>query len=226
MSAAPGSEVWLTWLAAGYLLGSIPTSYLAGRALFGIDLREHGSGNLGATNALRVLGVGPGICVLAIDALKGWVAVALAASYTGRPTDALLPLAAGTAAVLGHVFPAWLGFKGGKGVATAAGVFAAAAPKALLVCLAVFTAVVYATRYVSAGSLAAALALPFSIHAWGYSPACVKLGATVAVLVTVTHRANIQRLLKGEENRLGSAGRSARSEQAGSDGGTLDGQGR
>lgn len=187
-------------LAAGYLLGGIPFSYLAGRLARGVDLRTLGSGNLGATNALRELGWRWGVGVLVLDAAKGWAAVALAARLAPGPW---WPLAAGLAAVLGHSFTPYLGLRGGKGVATSAGVFLALAPAATLLALAGFVVVLLAGRIVSLASLAAALILPLAVL-WRQPSErgllVFALGA--AVLIWVRHRGNLARLARGEEPRF------------------------
>ncbi len=203
--------------AISYLLGSIPTAYLAGRAA-GVDIRSKGSGNAGATNALRVLGPGAAALTLAVDAGKGVAAVLLAApaarlAWTGAlgraaATDTgTLAVLAGAACVLGHVFPVWLRFKGGKGVATGAAVAAALAPAAALPCLAVFGAVLALGRYVSLASLAAAAVLPpaYALLYRGerFSPAVLGFFAGAAALVLLAHRKNLGRLLAGAEPRLG-----------------------
>mgnify|MGYP000843557742 FL=1 len=206
--------MWQTAAAIGlsYLLGSIPTGLWVGRALRGIDIREHGSRNIGATNTLRVLGKKLGAIAMAGDVGKGLIAVLLVASVLSDWPYA--PLACGLAAIIGHVAPVFLRFKGGKGVATSTGVFLALAPAATLLAAAVFAAVVYATRMVSAASLSAAAALLVAVyalpHAWATYPThaipagwALRVVATiVAALVFVRHRTNLQRILKGAENRL------------------------
>lgn len=190
-------------LVAAYLLGSIPFAYLAGRAR-GVDLRAHGSGNLGATNALRVLGWKIGAPVFLLDALKGFVP----AFYFNRWFDAHphWALAYGVAAIVGHVKPVFLlgrGGGGGKGVATAAGVFLGLAPAATAIAFAVFAAVVAASGYVSLGSLSAAVALVVAI-ALTLGPAAPVFGVAVLVagFVFWSHRANIGRLRRGEESSV------------------------
>lgn len=191
----------------GYLAGSVPTAWIAGR-IKGVDIRYAGSGNSGATNALRVLGPVPAAAVLAVDAGKGVFAVlALPALLgAGSPQDAA-GVVAGGAAVLGHVFPVWIGFRGGKGVATGAAVAAALAPGAALVSLAVFVAVAAASRYVSLASLCAAAALPaaYALLYRGTAFSGTEFGfcAGAAALVAVMHRKNIRRLLGGTEPKLG-----------------------
>lgn len=187
---------------AAYLAGSIPAAYLAGRAR-GVDLRQHGSGNLGATNAWRVLGWKVGLAVYLVDTLKGALPVLLLPRPAAR--GELWAIAYGVAAIAGHVRPVFLAGKGGgKGVATAGGVFFALAPWPLLVALATFGVVFLASGYVSLGSLAAAAALPiavFAAHGARVTPV-VSVSAVVAAFVFWTHRANIARLRRGEENRF------------------------
>jgi len=204
----PISSYLLTALGA-YLLGSIPTGYLVARAR-GVDIRTVGSGNIGATNALRVLGKRAGITVLILDALKGFIAVAWLAEVL--PPLFNLSIAdpqahqvlAGVCAVLGHNYTCWLRFKGGKGIATTAGVYLALAPLPLLIALGVFLLGLLLTRYVSVGSIAAAVALPVAV--WMLKPHAILLAvATTAlgVLAIYKHAGNIQRLLAGTESRMG-----------------------
>jgi acyl phosphate:glycerol-3-phosphate acyltransferase len=198
----------LTALGA-YLLGSIPTGFLVAKAK-GIDIRSVGSGNIGATNAMRVLGKPAGIFVLLMDALKGFAAVAwlsmavLQLFNSSSPDSEGLHVLAGVCAVLGHNYTCWLKFKGGKGIATTAGVYIALAPWALLVGLVVFILAVLLTRYVSMGSICAAIALPATV--WIMTPHNILLGVVttaLGVLAIYKHKSNIQRLLAGTENRLG-----------------------
>lgn len=202
-----------------YLLGSIPTAILAARWLRGIDIRQHGSGNAGATNVFRVLGPGPGVAVMLLDALKGVVAVGLIAririageappAFFGSYGDGWMMVAAGGAAVLGHIYTLYAGFKGGKGVATGAGVAVALAPVPVLVGAALFGLIVVATRYVSLGSLVAAVSLPLTqlvrTLVFGVSVPAPMMWfcAVIPLLILFTHRANIARLLRGTENRIG-----------------------
>lgn len=199
-------------MAISYVAGSIPTGLWVGKMLRGIDIREHGSRNIGATNTLRVLGRKLGAIALAGDVGKGLLAVLVIAPLLSDWPYA--PLACGLAAILGHIASVFLGFKGGKGVATSTGVFLALAPAATLVAAVVFAAVVYATRMVSAGSLSAAAALLIAVyalpHSWATWPthaipdgwALRIVAAVVAMLVFVRHRSNLQRILRGEENRF------------------------
>jgi glycerol-3-phosphate acyltransferase PlsY len=188
-----------------YLIGSIPAAYLAGKLTRGIDLREHGSGNLGATNVYRVLGPKIGFLVLLVDALKGAVPVLAFPGLTDAPRPDLWAIAYAVAAIAGHVrsiFLLWRG--GGKGVATAAGAFMALAPLPSLVALGVFVVVLLARGYVSLGSLSAATVLPavISLREGVRSPLFV-VSAVVTAFVFWTHRANIGRLRRGEEPRFG-----------------------
>ena len=193
----------LPWLVASYLLGAIPTSYLAGRLIRGIDLREHGSRNLGATNLYRVLGWRFAIPVGLLDAAKGLIPVLV---FAPRVSDSeVFALVCGLTAVVGHVFSIFVGFKGGKGVATAAGVMLGLTPVALGVAAAVWAALVFLTGYVSVGSIAAAAVFPVAV--WLLEPptrpAILWLDIALAAAIIWLHRGNIQRLLNGTENRFG-----------------------
>lgn len=194
----------------GYLLGSIPTGYVVARAK-GVDIRSAGSGNIGATNVFRILGTPAGILVLLVDAAKGWIAVLIGmrmiwpwiAPDVVTGTAEWLGVAAGVAAVLGHNYTFWLGFKGGKGIATSAGVLAGLVPLALLVALGVWIAVVVLSRYVSLASILGAFVLPFAVWFWRYSTLMITITALLAAMAIYKHKSNIQRLLKGTENRVG-----------------------
>lgn len=192
-----------------YSAGSIPFAHLAGTAK-GVDLRKQGSGNLGATNVFRMLGWKIGVAVFLADALKGALPVMLLPSRIDSPREPMLwAIAVGVAAILGHVRPLFLKFgRGGKGVATAAGVFFALAPVPMLVSFGVFVAVVLATGYVSLGSLTSALVLPtlLAVTLGVNSPLFIVSGI-IATFVFWTHRANIGRLRRGEEHRFGKRGR-------------------
>ncbi len=191
------------WLAASYLVGAIPTSYLAGRFFRGIDLREHGSKNLGATNLYRTLGWRYAIPVGLFDIAKGAVPVLV---FAPRVSDSqLFALACGIAAVVGHVFSVFVGFKGGKGVATAAGVMLGLTPAALGVAALVWAALVFATGYVSVGSIAAAAVFPVAVFLLEHPdrPEILWIDAAVAAGIIWLHRANIRRLLNGTEHRFG-----------------------
>ncbi len=217
--------IYLATTLAAYLLGSIPTGYLVAKAK-GIDIRSMGSGNIGATNAMRVLGKPAGIFVLLMDAAKGFVAckilpplvfnwIAPHFPYTTgyfdeplnvQPADLEMKFTviAGIGAVLGHNYTCWLKFKGGKGIATTAGVFLALAPWALLIALVVFILALLLTKYVSIGSISAAVALPAAV--WIMTPQNILLGSVataLGVLAIYKHKGNIQRLIAGTESRLG-----------------------
>jgi glycerol-3-phosphate acyltransferase PlsY len=183
----------------GYLVGSIPFAYLLARRR-GIDLREVGSGNVGATNVLRTSGARQGVLAMLLDGAKGSAAVMIAGALATGPATAV---AAGLASVIGHIYPVWLGFKGGKGVATATGVFAVLAPMALGIASVVFLFAVWATRYISVGSMAGAIALAASAAATE-APAAVAVGAATAALIIIhRHRGNLGRLMSGTERRVG-----------------------
>ena len=194
-----------------YLLGSIPFGYILVRVFQGIDVRSIGSGNIGATNVARTGGKGLAIATLFLDAFKGWLPVFLVLTLPGIPASSpaqLHTLAALAAlfAVLGHMFPVWLGFKGGKGVATGLGVFLALAPKAVLIAVVLFIAIVAFTRYVSLGSILAAATFPVAL--WWlerdlFPAPALAMCATVALLVIFRHHQNIGRLLAGTESRFG-----------------------
>jgi glycerol-3-phosphate acyltransferase PlsY len=191
------------WLLASYLLGAIPTSHLLSRLFAGIDLRQHGSGNLGATNLYRVLGCKYANPAALIDIAKGTIPVLVFAPRVSN--SQLFALACGVAAILGHVFSVFVGFKGGKGVATAAGVMLGLAPLALAVSAVVWALLVRLTGYVSVGSIAAAAVLPLAVYLLedSTSPALFWIAAAIAAAVILLHRRNIQRLLQGTENRFG-----------------------
>lgn len=186
-------------LAGAFLLGSIPFPYLLTRRR-GIDLRTVGSGNVGATNVLRVSSPATAVTVLALDAGKGSLAVWLADAI-GRHGP--LAVAAGLAAVVGHVYPPWLGFRGGKGMATTAGVFAVLAPAATAAAALVFAVLIAISRYVSLGSLGAMAALPPLTVWFGATPAVFAGACASAALVGLHHRGNVRRLWQGTERRLG-----------------------
>jgi acyl phosphate:glycerol-3-phosphate acyltransferase len=193
------------FVALSYLIGSIPAAYLAGKLTRGIDLREHGSGNLGATNVHRVLGPRIAIVVLLVDALKGAIPVLVFPGLTATNRPDLWAIAYAVAAIAGHVrsvFLLWRG--GGKGVATAAGAFMSLAPLPSLVALGIFIVALFAWGYVSLGSLSAATVLPVLI-AWreGIDSPLFAVSAVVAAFVFWTHRTNIGRLRRGEEPRFG-----------------------
>lgn len=190
-------------LLGAYVLGATPTALWVGRGLFGVDLRTKGSGNLGATNTLRTLGWGAGGLVMLVDVLKGFVPVALFPALAGVDDPAWL-IGFGAAAIAGHVFSFWTGFKGGKGVATSTGVFLALAPWALAIAVLVWAATVALTRWVSLGSILAATTLPPAVvltpHEGGGT--VVAFSVALALFILWSHRANIGRILRGEERRI------------------------
>jgi acyl phosphate:glycerol-3-phosphate acyltransferase len=195
-------STFLLIAAASYLLGSIPFGYLLVRIFRGEDVRKSGSGNIGATNVSRK-SPALGVVTLLLDALKGIAAVLIA--YAIAPTYPLMSMAAWFA-VLGHIFPVWLKFRGGKGVATGLGSFLVIAPKAVLVAAGIFVAVVALFRYVSLGSILAVAAFPllvYAMNAYGNAPTSLVFMAATSLLIIVRHHANIRRLFAGTENRLG-----------------------
>jgi glycerol-3-phosphate acyltransferase PlsY len=204
------TEITLTEITipvAAYFLGSIPFGLLLAKLFGGSDVRKAGSGNIGATNVARVAGPVAGILTLLLDAAKGSAAVVLAARLTNE--SAMWMMVAGFLALIGHCFPVWLRFKGGKGVATAAGVFLALCPPAMLGALLLFILVVAFWRYVSLGSIAAAAAIPLLMYLlWAphhAPPHVVTFGSlAIAMLVIYKHDANIQRLVEGEEPKFSS----------------------
>lgn len=194
----------LLWIAASYLLGSIPTSLIVGKASRGIDLREHGSRNLGATNLYRVMGWRYAIPVGLFDAAKGFIPVVVFGPRA--PAVPYFALICGATAILGHVFSVFVGFKGGKGVATAAGVVLGLAPIALPAVLLVWAVVVRLSGYVSLGSIAAALLFPLAdwlFHRQTLDPVRLVFDLVIAAFIVWKHRANIGRLMSGTENRFG-----------------------
>jgi glycerol-3-phosphate acyltransferase PlsY len=211
------NTVYFIVAVVSYLLGSIPFGYLLVRIFRGEDIRQTGSGNIGATNVARSGAKGLGIATLVLDALKGalavWLAALISASkynfcgdFVEHPCAPALRLMASAAlfAVLGHVFPVWLRFKGGKGVATALGVFCVLFPKAILVALAIFILVVAITRYVSLGSILGAIAFPVAAYFMQDSDwLSLLLASGVSLIIILKHHQNIRRLLAGTENRFG-----------------------
>jgi glycerol-3-phosphate acyltransferase PlsY len=186
----------------GYLLGSFPSGYLAGRWCAGVDIRQLGSGSTGATNVLRQVGKGPALVVFLVDVLKGSAAVILARGLLGAGAYGWL-VAAGLAALAGHIWPIWLGGKGGKAVATGFGMLLGLVPAVGLACLGVFLTSLALSRIVSISSVLAAASLPLLMAGAGAPGAYLGLGLVAAVMVIWRHRSNLSRLLKGEEPRLG-----------------------
>lgn len=199
-------------IALSYLIGSFPTSIVVGKLLKGIDIREHGSGNAGGTNVFRVLGWKPGVFVMAFDAFKGFAAAFWISQIAISPIPIeheLVQIIAGLAAIIGHIWTVFAGFKGGKGVGTAAGMLLALYPWALLICALVFGIVLFLTRIVSISSITAAVTLPVVLTVLRY---CIGkevvfslyiFGFFAAALIVFTHRSNIKRLLAGTENKFG-----------------------
>ena len=185
---------------AGYLLGSIPFAFLVARRMAHVDVRLIGSGNVGAANVLRSTSATVAVTVVLLDLAKGSTAVWLAGQLGASGP---LRAATGVAAVLGHVYPVWLRFRGGKGVAVSAGAFGVLAPAATAIALGIFMVVVWATRYVSLGSLMAALALPPLADALQMPVEVTYAAAAVAAIVVFRHRANLRRLINRTERRLG-----------------------
>ena len=184
---------------AAYLIGSIPFALILARR-WGADLRQVGSGNIGAANVMRASGVGAGILVAALDMAKGAASVWLA-TRVGDGAD--LRAAAGLAAIIGHIYPIWIRFRGGKGVATACGVFSMLTPAAMPAALALFAAVVWMTRYISLASVVATVALPPIAYALGSPAPAVIAAAAAAAIILFRHRSNVLRLWTGTERRVG-----------------------
>jgi len=187
-------------LIVGYTVGSLPIGYLIASRLRGIDLRRVGSGNVGATNVYRAAGLSTALLVIAVDFAKGAGSVLLAARMLAGPSA---PVAAGVAAVVGHVYPVWLRFRGGKGVATACGAFSILAPFATAIAAGMFVVTVWATRYVSLGSVVATISLPTLAWLTRASMPVVTGGVVAALLIVERHRGNLARLRAGTERRFG-----------------------
>ena len=188
----------------GFLLGSIPFSYLLARVFGGLDIRAVGSGNVGATNVARSAGWRLGVVALLLDAAKGAAAAFAGRSFAGPEQATTAGAIAGGAAILGHVFTPWLGFRGGKGVATGAGVFAVLAPLTLGIALAAFAAAVAFSRMISLGSVSAAVMLPIAALGLRLPGPVVLLALGAGMLILYTHRTNIGRMLRKAEPRIGS----------------------
>ncbi len=201
-----------------YLLGSVATAVWIGQYFYGVDVREYGSGNAGATNTFRVIGKKAGIAVLIIDALKGWLGVGIAWLGTYKPgTEQFVnfQLVLGIGALVGHIFPLYAGFRGGKGIATLLGIVLAVHPWAALWCIGVFLIVFIISRYVSLGSMIAAITFPIVVI-FVYKaviPSLVIFSLLIAVLVLMTHQKNIERLLRREESRANLFKRNPQGEQ-------------
>ena len=189
----------IPWILIGYAFGSVPFAFILARRA-GIDVRIAGSGNVGAANVLRTTGTQMGVTVMTLDILKGVASVLLASSVQGTPSAMA---AAGAAAVVGHIYPVWLRFHGGKGVAVAAGVFSVLAPLATVSATAVFLIVVWGTRVISLGSIAATVTLPSVALLVGAPASVVAASGGCAALILFRHRANLRRIVRGTERRMG-----------------------
>jgi acyl phosphate:glycerol-3-phosphate acyltransferase len=193
-------------LLAAYLIGSFPTSFLMAKFFKKIDIRQHGSGNVGATNVYRVVGKLPGVVVLLIDILKGVACVTILPLLLRRHVHAVDPetlkILLGTAAIAGHVWTVFLKFKGGKGVATTAGVVACLAPKVFLLCLVVWVVSFIIFHIVSISSILSAVSLPIASLILGKPTSFLLFAVTLAIVGSYKHKANIRRLIRGEEKRL------------------------
>lgn len=215
LSSLPSSLALLFVLILAYVIGSLPTAYIVGRAK-AIDIREHGSGNVGATNVMRVLGRQIGFLVLLVDLLKGVLAVVLVTavfvnSWPMALKEIHVKMLAGITAMIGHLYPVWLDFKGGKGVATATGFMLALAPAMVLVSMAVFLATVLITKIMSLASIIAALSLPLSFfifYNFGEGLDLFIFIMVVVLFVVLKHRSNIRRILDGEETKITSFSKS------------------
>ena len=192
-------------VATGYLLGSIPFAFLLSRRWTGLDIRQAGSGNVGAANVLRTSGIAAGITVMLLDVAKGAGSVLVAQRLSSG--DAM-PAAAGLAAIVGHIYPVWLRFRGGKGVATACGVFSVLTPAALGPAIALFVATVWFTRYVSLGSVVASVALAPVAYVMHGPVATIACAGAAAAVIVFRHRSNLVRLAAGTERRIGQRVRS------------------
>jgi len=207
MSTFNEVSVILLGVGVSYLIGSMPTALWVGKAFFGLDIREHGSGNSGASNTFRVLGKKAGIAVLLIDVIKGLTAASLVRYFSfvelGSIRYVNLQLLFGLSAVVGHIFPIYAKFKGGKGIATLLGMLIAIHYLSALVCMGLFLGTLFSTRYVSLSSILTAVAFPF-IAVFLYKneePMFVAFGIAAALMVVLTHQKNIKRLVAGNENK-------------------------
>jgi len=190
-------------ICVAYLIGSIPFALLMARRWSAADLRLVGSGNLGAANVMRTSGVTAGLLVAALDMAKGAASVWLAERFT---TNTVAPAAAGLAAIVGHIYPVWLRFRGGKGVATACGVFSVLTPLAVPPALAIFVAAAWLTKYISLGSVLASLLLPPLAYVTGSTRPAVAAAGAAAALIIFRHRSNVARLRARTERRIGARG--------------------
>lgn len=203
------TTIIIFFLLAAYLIGAVPTAVWVGKLFYGIDVRQHGSGNAGATNTFRVLGKKPGSFVMAVDIFKGWAATSLAhfmLEAGAIPEDKLVlfKIMLGVLAVVGHIFPVYAGFKGGKGVATLMGMVLAIHLEAALICLGIFIVVLLISRYVSLGSMIAAICFPLLLLLPRFQPdepLLIVFGFLLSAMVVFTHKKNINRLLQGQESK-------------------------
>lgn len=191
----------LLWIVIAYLAGAVPTGYLAGKFFKGIDIREHGSKNPGATNVFRVVGTTAGIITFIVDALKGFLPVYIAAKYFSF--GQFFPIAVGLSAIAGHMWTIFLKFRGGKGVATGAGVFLALLPLPTLFALIIFAIVLFFTKYVSMGSIIAAFSLPVFAILLNKPKIHIFVSLIVAAAIILKHRSNIKKLIEGKEHKVG-----------------------
>lgn len=204
----PNYKVFIPVILFSYILGSIATAVWAGRLFHGLDIREHGSGNAGATNTIRVLGWAIGIPVLLIDIAKGWFAASLPAilglATAGTSELINMQIICGLVAITGHIFPVFAGFKGGKGVASTFGVLLALQPVVTLLCMAVFLLILFITGYVSVSSISAGIAFPVISLVFFDSPSVIFtiFSLLIAIALIITHKKNIRRLMAGEEKRF------------------------
>ncbi len=189
----------LSVITGAYIFGSIPWGYVLCRAVKKIDIRKHGSGNIGATNVYRTAGPVLGISVLILDILKGLLPVLAAKVFFTNPAYLI---ATGIASIIGHNFSLFLRGRGGKGVSTSFGVIIGLFPLPALIALLIWTAITATTRFVSAGSITASLSMPFFIHAFHKNPVFTAAGVIVSIMIVYTHRSNIKRLLKNKENKI------------------------
>jgi len=195
-------------LILSYLAGSIPSAVWAGRIFHGIDIREHGSGNAGATNTIRVLGWKTGVPVLVFDLAKGWFAASLPVFLNAAPAGSqqitVLQIACGVSAIIGHVFPVFAGFRGGKGVATTFGVLLALYPLLTLSCAGIFLVVLLISNYVSLSSMISGIMFPVLLLTVFHTPSLLLkiFSVVIAIALVVTHRKNIGRLVRGEEKKF------------------------
>ena len=195
-------------LLLGYILGSIPTGYIFGRILRGVDIREHGSGNVGATNVFRVVGKSPGVVVLLLDIFKGFLVVGIISNLFKEQAVSvmgnfdLFRILMGITVVAGHNWTCFLKFKGGKGVATSTGVFLALAPEVIGVCFFVWVSVLMIKRYVSLASIISALSFPILSFFMDVSRTIFIFSIFAAIMIVLTHRSNIKRLIAGTEKRV------------------------